>query len=162
MDSQNAEFAMFRLINHAICDISDAACFRIIHIMYHPTSSDTTKSTQTTQVNAPKKDFSPLLAGKCGNSIKNSTWRHPHADEGKSCLDAEIVRALGALHSLRSRKRPAAEKIQETHFKSNEDKEQWIEGHVEIEYALEGQSVENTKRAIKQKQEDITNAAKAG
>jgi len=74
-------------------------------------------------VNAPKKNFSPLPAGRYGKSTQRSTQRHHHANEGKSGLEAERVRALGALGSLRSKKKLAAEKRQETHFLSSEEKE---------------------------------------
>jgi hypothetical protein len=74
-------------------------------------------------VNAPKKNFSPLLVGRYSKSTKPSTQRHHQANEAMSGLEVERVRALGALHSLRSKKKLAAEKQQETHFLSNEDKE---------------------------------------
>jgi hypothetical protein len=74
-------------------------------------------------VNAPKKNLSPLPAGKYGKSTKQSTRRRHHVNKGKSGLEAEMVRALGALRSLRSKKRLAAEKRQETHSLSNEERE---------------------------------------
>jgi len=83
-------------------------------------------------VNAPKKNFSPLPAGKYGKWTKQSTHQHHQANEGKSSLVAERVRALGALRSLRSKKKLVAEKRQEMHFLSNEEKEKWIEDFVEI------------------------------
>jgi hypothetical protein len=49
---------------------------------------------------------------------------------------AERDRALGALLSLRSKKKLAAEKRQETHFLSTEVKEKWIENFVERETAV--------------------------
>jgi hypothetical protein len=49
---------------------------------------------------------------------------------------AERVRALGALRSLRPKKKLAAEKRQETHFLSNEETEKWIEDFVERETAV--------------------------
>jgi len=61
-------------------------------------------------VNAPKKNFSPLPAGRSGKSTKQSTQRRHHANEGNSGLEAETVRALGAWCSLRSKKKLAAEK----------------------------------------------------
>jgi hypothetical protein len=54
----------------------------------------------------------------------------------KSGLVADMVRALGGLHSMRSKKKLAAEKRQETHFLSNEQKEKWIEDFVERETAV--------------------------
>jgi hypothetical protein len=91
-------------------DIKDAAWLHIVHNLQHPTSRPTTKSTQTTMVNATKKNFSPLPAGRSGKSTKRSTQRRHHANEGKTGLEAETVRALGALRSLRSKKKLAAEK----------------------------------------------------
>jgi hypothetical protein len=61
-------------------------------------------------VNAPKKNFSPLSAGKYAKSTKQSTRRRHHANEGMSGLVGERVRALGAFHRLRSKKKLAAEK----------------------------------------------------
>jgi hypothetical protein len=86
-------------------------------------------------VNAPKKNFSPLPAGKYGKLTKKATRRRHQANQGKSGLEAERVRALGALRSLRSKKKHAAEKRQETHFLSDEEKEKWIEDFVETETA---------------------------
>jgi len=74
-------------------------------------------------VSAPKKNVSPLPAGEYGKSTKHSTRRRHQANEGKSGLVAERVRALGALRSLRPKKKLAVEKRQETHFLSNEEKE---------------------------------------
>jgi len=54
-------------------------------------------------VNVPKKKLSPLPAGKYGKSTKRSTRRIHHANPSKSGFEAERVRALGALGSLRSK-----------------------------------------------------------
>jgi hypothetical protein len=90
-------------------DIKDAACLHIVHNLQHPISRPTTKSTQTAMVNAPKNNFSPLLAGRYGKLTKQSTQRRHHANEGKSGLEAERVRALGALRSLKSKNQLSAE-----------------------------------------------------
>jgi len=74
-------------------------------------------------VNAPKKNLSLLPAGGYGKSTKRLTQRCYNANEGKTRLEAERVRALWALRSLRSKKKLAAEKRRETHFLSNEEKE---------------------------------------
>ena len=56
------------------------------------------------------KKFSLPLAGKYGKLMKRSThWRH-QANEGKSGLEAETVRAHGTLHSLRSKQMLAVER----------------------------------------------------
>jgi len=101
-------------------------------------------------VNAPNKNFSPLPAGKYGKSTKQSTRRRHQANAGMSGLVAERVRALGALRSLRSEKKLAAEKRQETHFLSNEEKEKWIEDFVERETAVARKRVQDAETAIMQ------------
>jgi len=113
-------------------------------------------------VNAPKKNFSPLLAGRYGKSTKRSTqWRH-QGNEGKSGLEAERVRALGALRSMRSKMKLAVEKRRETHFLSNEENEKWIEHDIERETAGARQRVENAEAAVQQEQDDMTHAEIAG
>jgi hypothetical protein len=73
--------------------------------------------------NAPKKNFTSLPVGRYGKSTKLSTQRRHQANEGKSGVEAERIRALGALRSLRSKKTLAAEKRRETYFLSIEEKE---------------------------------------
>jgi len=113
-------------------------------------------------VNAPKENLSALPAGKYGKSTKQCTRRRHQANEWKSGLEAERVRALGALSSLRSRKKLVAEKKRETHFLSNEEKEQWIEDYVERETVVARKRVEDAETAIKHRQEDMSNVEKAG
>jgi len=105
---------------HTNLDIKDEACLHIVHILQHPTSRPTTNSRQTTMVNAPKQHFSPLLAGKYGKSIMRSTQRRHQANEGQSGLEEERVRPVGALGSLWSKKKLAAEKWRETHYLSTD------------------------------------------
>jgi len=113
-------------------------------------------------VNAPKTDFSALPAGRYGKSKKRSTQRRHQANEGKSGLVAERIRALGALRSLKSKKKLAAENRQETHFLSNEEKEKWIEDYVERETAGARKRVEEAKAAVQQEQDDMTEAEITG
>jgi len=113
-------------------------------------------------VNAPKKNFSPLLAGRYGKSTTWSTLRCHQANEGKSGSEAERVGALGALRSLRSKKKLAAEKQRETHFLRNEEKEKWIEDYVERETAGARKRVEDAEAAVQQEQDDMTHAEIAG
>jgi len=101
-------------------------------------------------VNAPKKNVSPLPAGKYGKSTQQSTRRRHQANEGKSGLVAERVQALGALHSLRSKKKLVAEKRQEMQFLCNEEKEKWIEDFVERETAMARKRVQEAETAITQ------------
>jgi len=63
---------------------------------------------------------------------------------------------------LRSKKTLTVEKKRETHFLSNEEKEQWIEDYVERETAVARKRVEDAETAIKQRQEDMSNVEKAG
>jgi len=143
-------------------DIEDAACLHIVLYLQHPTSRPTTQSTQTTMVNALKKNFSPLPAGRNGKSTKRSTQRRHQANEGKNVFEAERVRALGALRSLISKKRLAVEKRQETHFISYEEKEKWIEDLVERETAGARKRVEDAEAAVQPEQDDMTHAELAG
>jgi len=113
-------------------------------------------------VNAPKKNFSPIPAGRNGISTKRSTQRRQQANEGKSGFEAERVCALGALRSLRSKKRLAVEKQWETHFLSNEAKQKWIEDFVERETAGARKWLEDTEAAVQQEQDNMTHAELAG
>jgi len=66
------------------------------------------------------------------------------------------------LRSLISKKRLAAEKRRETHFLSNEEKEQWIEDFVERETAGARIRVEDAETAVRQVQNGMTYAELAG
>ena len=153
---------MFKMSKRTNFDIKDAACLHIVHNLQHLTSRLTTQSTQTTMVNAPKKNCSPLPPGRNGQSTKCSTQRRHQATEGKSGFKAERVRTLGVLRSLRSKKRLAAEKRRKTHFLNNEEKEKWIEVFVERETAGERKRVEDAEAAVQQEQDDMTHAELAG
>jgi hypothetical protein len=117
---------------------------------------------QTTMVKAQKMHFSPVPAGKYSKSTKCSTPRCHQANEGKCGLEAERVRALGACGSLQSEKKHAVEKRSETHFLSNEEKENWIEDYVERETAGATNRVEDGEEAVQQAQEDMNHAETAG
>jgi len=77
-------------------------------------------------------------------------------------LEAERIRALGALRSLRSKKKIAAEQRRETHFLSNEEKEKWIQQYVERETAGARKRVEDAEAAVQQEQDDMSHAEIAG
>jgi len=83
-------------------------------------------------------------------------------NEGKSGLEPERVQAVGALRSLKSKEKLAAEKPRETHFLSNEEKEKWIEDYIERETAGAKKRVENAEAAVQQEQEDMKHAEIAG
>jgi len=113
-------------------------------------------------VNALKKNFSPLLGGKYSKLTSRSTQEHHQANEGKSGLDAEKIQALGAFCSLQSNKKLGADTGRETHFLSNEEKENWIEDYVERETGGARKQVEDAEAAIRQEQEDAEAAENAG
>ena len=77
-------------------------------------------------------------------------------------MEAERVRALGALRRLRSKKKFAVGKWRETHFTSNEAKEKCIEVDVEWETAVARKRVKDTQTTIQPVQDDMRNAEKAG
>jgi len=91
-----------------------------------------------------------------------STGGQHQANERKNGLEAERVRYLDALCCLRSKKKLAAGKRDETQFVSNEEKEKWIEDYVDIETSVAIKLVEDAETAIELEQEDMSNAEKAG
>jgi len=113
-------------------------------------------------VNDLKNYFSPLLAGKYGKLTKQSTRRRHQANESKRGLEAERVRALGAVRSLRFRKMLSAENRRETHFLSNEEREKWIEAYVERQTAVARKRVQDAETAIMQELKDMTSAESMG
>jgi len=113
-------------------------------------------------VDVPKKIFSPLPAGRYDESIKRPTQRRHQANEGQSCLEAERVRALRTLCSLRSKKKLAVNNRRETHFSRNEQKETYIEEYVDRETAGARKWVEDAEAAVQQEQDDVTRAEIAG
>ena len=113
-------------------------------------------------VNAPKKNLSPLPAGKYCKWTKPSTRQCHPADIGMSGLQAERARALGALRSLQSTTKLTAGKQRGTHFLRNEEKEKGIEDYVKRETAAARTPVEDAETAMKQVQDDMRNAEKAG
>jgi hypothetical protein len=69
---------------------------------------------------------------------------------------------LGALCSLRSKRRLPAENRQEKDFLNNEEKEKWIEDYVERETAVARKRVQDAETAILQELKDMTTAESAG
>jgi hypothetical protein len=106
-------------------------------------------------VNAPKKNLSPLPAGTYGKLTKHSTRQLHQVNKGKSGLDAERVRVLGALRNLRSKKMLVSQKRLETHFFSNEERETWIEDFVEREATVARKRVHDAKTGMMQEQEHM-------
>jgi hypothetical protein len=91
--------------------------------LQHPTSHPTIRSTQDTTINAQRNNLLPLLAGKYGKSTKHPTCQRDQANKGKSSVEAERVRVLGALRSLQSKMKLAAEKRQATDFLCHKERE---------------------------------------
>jgi len=58
---------LFKSIKRTNLNIQDAACLYVVHILQHPTSRPSRKSTQNTMVNALKYNLAPLPAGEYGN-----------------------------------------------------------------------------------------------
>ena len=85
-------------------DINDAACLHVVHILQHPTSRPTTRSTQDRMVNDLKKNLYPLPAGKYGKTTKRSSRRRHQVNNGNSGLGPGRVRVLGVLRSVRSKR----------------------------------------------------------
>jgi len=113
-------------------------------------------------VNTPKKNFSPLPGGKYGKPTKRSTQRHHQANAGKSGLEAETVRALGAFNSFGSNMKLAAAKRRDMHFLSSEEKQKWIEVYVERETAGARMRVEDAEAVVQQEHDDTRKAENAG
>jgi hypothetical protein len=63
---------MFEVIKPANLDIKDTACLHVVHFLEHPTSCPKTRSAQDKMVNAPKKNLSPVPAGKYFEAIGDS------------------------------------------------------------------------------------------
>jgi hypothetical protein len=87
-------------------------------------------------VNAQKQNIAPLPPGKYGKSTIMSTHRSHQATAGKSGLEVDMVRALGALCGLGSKQSLAADKRHETHISSHQEIEKWIKHFVERETAV--------------------------
>jgi len=113
-------------------------------------------------VNAPKKAYSPLPAGEYGKSTTMSTRRRHHANEGKSDLEVERVRALGALRWLWCKKKLSAEKRRETDFLSNDEKDKCIKDYVEKEITVARKRVQDAETAIMQELNDMATAENVG
>jgi len=142
-------------------DIKDSACLHVVHILKHPTSCPTTRSTQNTPVNALKKNLSPLPSGKYSKSTEKSTRHRHQANNGKSCLEGDRVQALGAMCSLQSEKKLLVDKRLEMRICSNEGKEKSIEDYVDRKTPVARKRVQDAETVIMQKQEHIKNVEKA-
>jgi len=108
-------------------------------MLQHPTSCPTTKSTETTMVNAAKKNFSPLPASKYSKSTNHSTRRPHQANEGNSSSGAGRFRALRAFCCSRFKEQVSLETRQEMHsiYKRSREREivpelHWARNHCVI------------------------------
>ena len=66
------------------------------------------------------------------------------------------------MRGLRSNKKFAAGRRQDTHILSNEEKKTWIEDYLERETAVAKTRVEDAETAIQQEQDDMRNVEKVG
>jgi len=142
--------------------MKDPACLHVVHILQHPPSRPTVKTTQDTMVYSLKKKHVPLPAGKYSKLTMHSKWRCHQVNEAKRALETERVCGSGALHSARSKKKLLPETRPETHFLSKEETEKWNEDWVDRETALPRKQVQDAELAIGQEQEDMRNTKKAG
>ena len=113
-------------------------------------------------VNALKKNVSSVPDGKYGKSTNRSTQRCHQPNEGKIGFDAERVQALGALRSMRSKKKLATERRQETNFLNDKENEKWIRNYMERATTVARKRVEDAETAIKQEQGDMRSAESRG
>jgi len=90
------------------------------------------------------------------------TPRRNQANEAKSGMEAEWVRAFAALHSLQSKKKLLAVNRWETHFFSNNKKDKWIKDYLHWKTAVGTKQVDDAETEIKHEQEDMRNTAQAG
>jgi len=67
---------------------------------------------------------------------------------------------LGALRSIRSKKKLAAEKRREMHFLTNEEREKWLEDYVDRETAVARERVQDAETAMMQELEHMENVEK--
>jgi hypothetical protein len=64
--SQNTDLAWFELITGTNIPINDSGCPHVVHILCHPRSRPTVRSTHNALVNAQKKNITPVSEGKYG------------------------------------------------------------------------------------------------
>jgi hypothetical protein len=110
---------LFQFIKRTNHDINGVAYLHVVHILQHPTSRPTTKSTETTMVNDLKRNCSPVPSGNYSNSTNRATQRRHQANERKCGLDGEQVGALGALCSLQCKHKLVGERRKETNCLNN-------------------------------------------
>jgi len=113
-------------------------------------------------VNALKKNFSQGPAGQYSTSTNSSTRQHHQAYEGRSGSEGEWVRALGALHSSRSKEKLTAEKWRATHFLNKKQKEKSIKDDVEKVASVAKKCDEDAETVIEQVEEEMRGAGNAG
>jgi len=113
-------------------------------------------------VNALKKNLSPLPWSEYGKSTMCLTRPRHHANQGKSGLEPERARALGALCNVRLKRKLVAEKRRETHILSSEGNEKWIKDYVEGATAVARKRVEDAQIAIRKEPKDMISADNVG
>jgi hypothetical protein len=102
---------------------------------------------------ASTKNYSALPAGKFCKSDKRSTVRGHKANQGKSGVEAERERALGAFHSLRFKNHHSAGLRSDIQFFDKEEKNKGIQEFVEKEMAAARQRVAKAEVAVERERE---------
>jgi len=104
---QHIDFALHKLMKHTNLKIKHAACLHIAHILHHATFRPTQQSTQTTMVNAPKKNFRHFQRANMANQqsvphddiirrMKPSVaWRQKESEPLGHCAACEPKEACG-------------------------------------------------------------------
>jgi len=65
-------------------DLNDSVCLHVVHILEHPTSRPTTRSTQDTMVDAPNNHLLPI------SNNANFCLNHPHVPAGSDSSDRTL------------------------------------------------------------------------
>jgi len=81
-------------------------------------------------------------------------------NKGQTGLEADRVRALGALRRLWSKKKLSVERRRETHCLSNEENEKCMEDYADRETAVARKRVQDAETAIMQEQEHMMDVEK--
>ena len=113
-------------------------------------------------VNTPKKNFSPLPAGKFGKSDNPATLKRHRTNAGKGGIESERIRALQALRTLRSKKKAKAAASKDTVSMTQQEREKWIEDYVERETAVARRRVEEADAAWELEKERLAAEALDG
>jgi len=111
--------------------------------------------------NTSKMNISPYPAVIYSKLTENTTRGRHQANDGKSGSNVDGAGAHQGLRSLRSNKKPAVERQQDTHFIRNEKQPTSIGEYVNREAAVARKWVQVGETAIMQEQKDTWEAENA-